>query len=50
MKTVRIVEFENPLTIAINGRKGEGIVVKPEDPGASASSEENDPLLYDAAE
>jgi len=26
---VRIVEFESPLTIAINGRKGKGIVLKP---------------------
>ena len=28
-ESVRIVEFKNPLTIAINGRKGRGIVVKP---------------------
>ena len=27
--SVRIVEFKNPLTIAINGRKGRGIVGKP---------------------
>ncbi len=26
---VRIVEFDSPLTIAINGRKGKGIVLKP---------------------
>lgn len=26
--TVRIVRFENPLVIAINGRKGRGIVRK----------------------
>ncbi|MDE6143566.1 MAG: phosphoenolpyruvate synthase, partial [Muribaculaceae bacterium] len=28
-ETVRIVEFDSPLTIAINGRKGRGIVMKP---------------------
>ena len=27
---IRVVEFENPLTIAINGRKGTGIVKLPE--------------------
>lgn len=34
--SIRIVEFEEPLTIAINGRKGHGIVVKPKhhDPDA----------------
>jgi hypothetical protein len=28
---VRIVRFASPLTIGINGRKGHGVVVKPED-------------------
>ena len=47
---VRIVEFADPLTIAINGRKGEGIVVKPADPDAGNNSEDSDPLLYASAE
>ena len=38
---IRIVEFDTPLTIAINGRKGHGIVMKP-DMNAGASRNEND--------
>lgn len=32
---VRIVKFENPLEIGINGRKGVGVVVKPAESGSS---------------
>ncbi len=37
--SVRVVKFEQPLTIAINGRKGAGIVLRP---GVEASSQRDD--------
>lgn len=41
--TLRVVEFDEPLTIAINGRKSKGIVEKPVDQGHTSSEgkEEN---------
>ena len=39
-ENVRIIDFDTPLTVAINGRKSLGIVMKP-DAGIAATTDDN---------